>query len=268
MSILAKWGLIRRKPTSGHTSADHLRGVGHCPVCVTEVEEFGPGPNGRPGARCPSCGALERHRFLAVLLNALSPELAEAKQILEVAPTPSVSRLIRQRSHGLYLGLDIDPNADGRSVDVVGDLCAAPFPNGSIDMAVCFHVFEHIPNDRTAMGELARILSPSGFAFVQVPWNHSSATDEDPEASIEDRIRRFGQADHVRLYGSDFEERMHASGLHVSRIAVTKILPTNTIKELALRGTVWIVSPAGGAFALRAGEHFEKVVRARLGGST
>ena len=147
MKFLAKWGQIGRKSRSGHPTADDVRGVSHCPVCIADVEVFGPGPNGRPGARCPSCGALERHRFLAVLLNALSPELAEARQILEVAPTPAVARLIRRRSHGNYLAFDIDPDADGRSVDVVGDFCATPFQTGSIDMAVCFHVFEHIPDD-------------------------------------------------------------------------------------------------------------------------
>ena len=103
---------------------------------------------------------------------------------------------------------------------------------------------------------------------MQVPWNPSSSTDEDPEASVEERIRRFGQEDHVRLYGSDFEERMQESGLYVSRTAVTGILPTDTIKDMALRGTVWIVSRAGGAFAHRAGEHLEEVIRTRLEGIT
>ena len=259
--------LSRRGPHVDAQAFAQERGGGYCPVCSSDVDAFGPGPNGRPGARCPSCGALERHRFLAVLLKALASEVADARQILEVAPTPAVARLLRRESHANYVGLDLDPAADGRSVDVIGDLCAAPFASDSIDLAVCFHVFEHIPNDRAAMAELARILSPSGFAFVQVPWNRSSPTDEDPTAATEERLRRFGQADHVRLYGSDFEERLRMSGLHVSRITVGAVLNEEAITRMGLRGTVWVVTSGHG----EVGEGSDALVAeigARLGGRT
>jgi len=265
MKSIKSW-LSRRRSHVDAQAVDEQGGGGYCPVCSSDVDAFGPGPNGRPRARCPFCGALERHRFLAVLLKAMASEVGDARQILEVAPTPAVARLLRRESQAAYMGLDLDPAADGRSVDVIGDLCAAPFSSGSIDLAVCFHVFEHIPRDLQAMSELSRILSSTGFAFVQVPWNRSSPTDEDPTASSEERVRRFGQADHVRLYGSDFEERMRASGLFVSRIAVSAILSESAIEAMALRGIIWIVAPEAGGFAGQAGDTLANLIRTRLGG--
>jgi hypothetical protein len=41
-------------------------------------------------------------------------------------------------------------------------------------------------------------------------------TDEDPTViSDEERIIRFGQADHVRYYGLDFSKRLKKAGFHV-----------------------------------------------------
>ena len=236
---------------------------GFCPVCGTALDRFLRGPNGRPWATCPVCASLERHRFLAVLLDALEHELVSARHVVEIAPTPSVTRLLR-RSTGLYTGLDIDPSADGRSVDVVGDLCRAPIATGSVDVAVCFHVFEHIPDDRSAMSELARLLSPSGFAFVQVPWRKDVPTDEDPGASTEERLRRFGQADHVRMYGTDLESRMHESGLRSVRVDAASVLSERTRTQMAIGGTIWITTSANSS---RQPQDLEVLIEKRLEGT-
>jgi hypothetical protein len=46
-----------------------------------------------------------------------------------------------------------------------------------------------------------------------------SATDEDPNVKSEQkRERRFGQKDHVRMYGDDFQERLERAGFSVTTI--------------------------------------------------
>ena len=77
---------------------------------------------------------------------------------------------------------------------------------------VQFHVLEHIPDDGAAIREMVRVLKPGGLALVQVPYRATVPTDEDPNASEEERTQRFGQADHVRYYGKDFNDRLRDNG--------------------------------------------------------
>ena len=235
--------LWKRKP-SGKSEIPYF-----CPVCKQRIRAFGDGPGGRPNARCVRCHALERHRFLAILLAAFADEVAASRHVLEVAPTPSVTRLLRAHTKGSYVGVDIDPSADGRAVQVVADLCAAPFPDGIFETAVCFHVFEHIPDDLTAMSEYARILAAEGVGFVQNPWRAAGPTDEDPTASAQERVKRFGQADHVRVYGADFEERLGSVGLRPFRIIPDNVVPKYAIDLMGLkrRFPIWLVVRADSA---------------------
>lgn len=213
-----------------------------CPVCQRHLDSFSPGPGGRENARCGHCQSLERHRYLALLLAAFEQETTSSRYTLEIAPTRSVTRMLRGAG-GLYVGVDIDPAADGRSVQVVADLCAAPFADGAFDTSVCFHVFEHIPDDLAAMQEYARLLSPIGVGFIQNPWREGGVTDEDPSASPEERLRRFGQADHVRMYGSDFEDRLRSAGLQPRRIMPEAVIGEAAIDALRItpRTPIWLV---------------------------
>lgn len=70
------------------------------------------------------------------------------------------------------------------------------------------------------MGELLRLLGRRGQALILVPRNAAlAATFED--ASITDpgeRFVAFGQADHVRMYGRDFVDRVRAVGFDVTEV--------------------------------------------------
>ena len=215
----------------------------YCPVCGSVVKrDFRPGPGGRPDAACPRCVSLERHRFLAVLLDVLRPMLGDVDVLLDVAPTPQVTPLLDGLAPRRSLRLDL--GADNRLVDVLGSLTELPLPDASVDLLVCYHVLEHVPDDRAAMREIARVLSPSGFGILQVPYRPGTVTDEDPSVTDPaERIRRFGQDDHVRYYGDDFEDRLVAAGLGLRRVTPRSLLGAemSTWLKLSPDETVWIV---------------------------
>jgi SAM-dependent methyltransferase len=105
-----------------------------------------------------------------------------------------------------------------RWVSVKLDVMMVPFPAESFDLVICNHVLEHVCDDRAAMRELCRVLRPGGRAVLQVPIARALATTlEDPTAVTEaDRIRMFGQRDHVRLYAaSDCMRRLENAGVRV-----------------------------------------------------
>jgi SAM-dependent methyltransferase len=219
--------------------------VSLCPVCGAANLGFATTPTGRPRALCPQCSCLERHRFLTLLLPAVVAERPPSGVVLDVAPSRQVSPLIRAIRPEGYVSMDFDPAADGRLVDIRASLTDIPLPDASVSVLVCYHVLEHVPDDLRAMGEIARVLAPDGVALVQVPWRNAP-TDEDPSASPEERLVRFGQADHVRWYGVEFVPRLEASGLRAQELVPEKFLDERVVALLGLmRGErVWLCTPA------------------------
>lgn len=204
----------------------------HCPACGSDLDAFVDGPNRRRNARCPRCGALERHRFVAMLFESWAAQLAEARTVLDIAPQSETRRIVKQRSGGRYIGLDIEPSL---RPDLLGSVTDLPLATGSVDVVICMHVLEHIPDDAAAIAELARVLTTTGVAFVQVPRRVGIPTDEDPEAPEDERIARFGQADHVRYYGDDFEARLYRGGLQPSAVWPAMFLDGDEIARFGLK---------------------------------
>jgi SAM-dependent methyltransferase len=99
------------------------------------------------------------------------------------------------------------------------------------------HVLEHVPDDAAAMRELARVLRPDGLAVVMVPAHGDlEVTDEDPSAGEDERLRRFGQADHVRRYGTDLRERLGAAGFDVTVVDYLARLGPGSVRRYGLGG--------------------------------
>ena len=99
------------------------------------------------------------------------------------------------------------------------DITALSSADETFDVVICNHVLEHVPDDRRAMAEMRRVLKPDGYALMQHPIDVARAmTYENWEATTTpgDRMREFGQEDHVRLYGMDFGDRLLSAGFQVS----------------------------------------------------
>lgn len=185
----------------------------YCPVCRRYQRGFEPhGVVPRPDARCPDCGALERHRLVWLYLqHRLSFFDGTPRRMLHLAPELALERPLRQ-----VPGLT-RVTADLCRTDVMTrlDVTRLPFPDDSFDVIYCSHVLEHVPDDAAAMAELRRVLRPAGWGILQVPVLRD-VTDEDPSVvSPEERLRRFGQRDHVRVYGRDYAKRLEVSGFQV-----------------------------------------------------
>ena len=98
--------------------------------------------------------------------------------------------------------------------------------DGQVDLLVCSHVLEHVPDDRRAMAEIGRVLSPSGVGVLLVPISLVvDGVDEDPSVvAPADRLARFGQDDHVRTYGAaGFVERLGSAGLAVESFGAAQL---------------------------------------------
>lgn len=59
--------------------------------------------------------------------------------------------------------------AGGAGAMAVGDALDLPFPSASFDRVIAAEILEHVPDDRRAISELARVLRPGGTMAVTVP---------------------------------------------------------------------------------------------------
>lgn len=204
------------------------RGVGvSCPLCLQQFSSWLAGKN---NGTCPWCGSETRTRLLWLFLEKHSPILNEPQRILHFAPEECLRNRFQNLPHIEYTSADI--SAPG--VDIHTDITNLIFDNDSFDMIICSHVLEHIPEDRVAMAELYRVLVPQGTVYIQVPYNSSRETDEDPTVTDPlERQKRFGQFDHVRVYGKDLKARLERVGFQVCEQRYTRTMDSS---ELLLYG--------------------------------
>ena len=205
----------------------------YCPCCQRESREFRPfGVKPRPGARCPGCGSLERHRLLWMFLSSRPHMFDGTRRLLHIAPEPIMAGLFKSIRGVHYISADLMASTDVRL-----DITALPFADGSLDAVVCNHVLEHVPDDRAAMREFRRVLSPRGWAILQSPMDSRRAvTFEDfTVTDPAERERVFGQFDHVRIYGRDYFDRLTTAGFHVETVPFAEQLGKDAAVRNALR---------------------------------
>ena len=203
-----------------------------CPCCAHTWSAMSP-HRGRPAARCPNCGALERHRLFWLFLQRESDILSRPGSILHIAPEEALSSALRRCPDVEYLSGDL---TSGRAMEVM-DITALPCDDARFDVVICNHVLEHVPDDGRAMAEMRRVLKPDGYALMQHPIDTALPTTyENWEATTPDaRMREFDQEDHVRIYGMDFGDRLASVGFQVSCRRYIDELSDNERERYALR---------------------------------
>ena len=135
--------------------------------------------------------------------------------MLHVAPEPALAARLSAEPAIEYLSVDLESPGAMRHMD----LTALELDDGSTDVVLCLHVLEHVRDDAAAMRELHRVLAPGGWAIVQVPLGEGRVTiEERPGMTAGERAAEFLQADHLRLYGRDVEDRLAAAGVDVELV--------------------------------------------------
>jgi predicted SAM-dependent methyltransferase len=116
------------------------------------------------------------------------------------------------------------------------DVQSIPMDNDSVDVVICNHLLEHVEDDRQAMRELYRIMRQGGWGIILVPEDRQRTTtfEDDSITDAEERTRIFGQYDHRRIYGRDYDDRLREAGFRVERIAYNERLGTEQRKLYAI----------------------------------
>ena len=136
-----------------------------CPCCRSYLRTFKAfGLVSRPEAKCPICGALERHRLMHLYMTRKTDLFnGHPKRMLHVAPEPELSRWLRKAANINYVSADLlNPQAMVRM-----DICDIQYRDNTFDVIYCSHVLEHVPDDTKAMREFWRVLARSRGRFFR-----------------------------------------------------------------------------------------------------
>jgi SAM-dependent methyltransferase len=186
----------------------------------------------RDNALSPGTLSLERHRLLWLYLNNETNFFSKTLKVLHIAPEQCFYNLFKNLKNINYTTFDLNSPL----ADIKGDICNLPFKENSFDFILCNHVLEHINDDKKAMKELYRVLNKNGTAILQVPINQkSSKTFEDSSiVDKKERIEKFGQYDHIRLYGLDYFKKLESFGFKVDPLKYSKEFTESEIIKYGL----------------------------------
>lgn len=195
-----------------------------CNICHYKTNRFSSDP-WHLYCICPNCSSTVRHRLLMASLTLLEEfsfkKIIDGKKVLHFAPEKKLEKCIRAGA-GEYKTADfftegysyknIDFNLDISAMDNIQD--------ESFDCVIACDVLEHVPNHLKAVQEVYRVLKPGGYCIFTVPQKDGlDITFEDLSISNpKERIKIFGQYDHLRIYGNDFADIVSEAGFTVTAV--------------------------------------------------
>ncbi|MDR0729038.1 MAG: class I SAM-dependent methyltransferase [Prevotellaceae bacterium] len=190
-----------------------------CPICGKPFRSFLPyGNQGQPNRLCPGCLSLERHRLMWFYLKHFSRFFTTPAKVLHIAPEqPFIYRFKKCQNLAYHTADLLSPIADMHF-----DIMRIPLDDDLYDVVFCNHVLEHVDDDLAAMKELHRVMKPGGWAILQVPIDpRRTFTYEDKSITDpKERVKAFGQYDHLRVHGQDYPQRLASAGFEVDTFDV------------------------------------------------
>ena len=210
----------------------------HCPLCRHDFTFFIPisGSEDAIGL-CPNCASHGRHRLIWPYLQQQTQLFTKPHKLLHVSPEYCFYERLRNCPTITYLAGDKFEEGHSYPSDTVAiDLTSLHFSNDYFDALLCLHVLEHIPAEQQALREMNRVMKPGGWAIIQVPMDHSRATtfEDDAITDPQEREKIFGQWDHVRVYGNDYQQRLEKAGFKVKREDYRKLFSPEQIERYGM----------------------------------
>lgn len=191
-----------------------------CPVCKKSFRKFlsyGSAVAHRENVLCPYDLTLERHRLMWLYLKNKSDFFTKPNlKVMHIAPEQCFHKIFKHQKNLDYTTGDlVSPIAD-----LHFDLHQIPLEDNQYEIIFCNHVMEHVTDDLKCMQELHRIMKPGGWGIFQVPidTNRTSTYEDWSITTPEEREKHFWQYDHVRLYGTNYPNRLEEAGFTLETV--------------------------------------------------
>ncbi len=160
---------------------------------------------------CPSCGSLPRGRRLHQLLH--TEFIKDGIHYLDFSPSRNLYRVFKANTKIHYVSTDY---TDAFLADKQYDITNLDIADNTFNLITCYHILEHIEDDKKAMSELYRVLKPNGYCIIQTPFKDGDIYEDLSITTEAERLKHFGQEDHVRIYSvAGLQSRLEETGFKV-----------------------------------------------------
>lgn len=149
--------------------------------------------------------------------------------MLHIAPEECLEKKFKELIPG-YVSMDKSSERATHQMDITD----IRFGSQTFDFLYCSHVLEHVEDDLIAMREMFRVLKYGAFAIINVPIKGTKTYEDKRIIGQEERLKAFGQPDHVRIYGEDYIDRLQSVGFKVTEMKPLDILTTLKIKLMGI----------------------------------
>ena len=120
-----------------------------------------------------TAGRTQKFKKLLSVLQDFRPEM-ESLNCLDIGCSSGIITSLLGGHFRMAIGIEIDQEAiqyaqrhssSTRTKFLTADSMALPFHDNSVDVVVCNHVYEHVPDADRMMGEIYRVLKEEGFCY-------------------------------------------------------------------------------------------------------
>jgi len=219
-----------------------------CPICNQKVERFLPYQYKKHKSDfiykyktigsdvenflCPNCYCHDRSRHIVMYFDAkdIWTNHIINKRVFHIAPETHIQQIISKLKTKEYVCGDLYPTND---TIMKIDITNIPYEDNHFDFIICNHVLEHVPDDLKAMSEIYRVLNKGGYAVLQTPYSPLIEESYEDKNIITDyeRLKYYGQVDHVRIYGLDLFERLKSAGFKLNIIKNDELFDRETCER-------------------------------------
>lgn len=192
----------------------------------TELRVIGGGY--RKNATCPYCKCLDRTRWVYQVLKEETDLFDAENTVLHFAPEKMIQEKLRRNKKCDYYPGDIVLKPGNHRIDVTD----IPYRDAFFDYILINHVLEHVKNETQAFSELRRVIKPDGKLVLSFPVTLDAGTiEKDGVFNDEDRLKYYGQKDHVRLYGKDYIKRIENLGWEIQQYTPERMVDERQIEK-------------------------------------
>jgi predicted SAM-dependent methyltransferase len=164
--------------------------------------------------------------------------------VLHIGANVNEYRYVNNNFYDLqrYDRLDIKQR---KHTNIKQNIISTDLTSETYDLAIAWHVFEHIEQDIKAVKEIYRLLKPNGRLLVSVPIYPigNAITYEDAKIQSKDYLNVHGHYDHCRSCGLDYYKRFESIGFKTDTLELNKI-ESNKLEKHGLKSehVVWCFS--------------------------